>query len=265
MKRGGLNIIFILTIVFAVLFSLSFVSATLTTPWSKTAGHTTDDRGLSVAIGSDGSRIVGGYFQGNVSFGGPILRSNAYSWIDNANVKDAYIAKYDSSGIYVWSKQLGGISDYAINVLAIDGQNNVIVTGYVGGSVDFGNGAVTTSAGGKDMFVAKYSGSDGSHIWSKRFGGIYDDYGYGLAVDSNNDLIITGQFMEQINFGGGLLVSAGGGDMYAVKLSGVNGNHIWSKRFGNVNTDYGYGVDVDGSNNPVFGGRFAATIDLGGA
>jgi len=231
--------------------------------WSLTSGGAGDDRGQAVDVGSDGSVVMGGYFAGTNNFGGTTLVSTSYAWISPNTVKDGFVAKYTASGSHVWSRKVGGTSDDGVNGVAIDGQGNVIVAGYCASTVDFGDG-VGTFGYGKDAFVAKYSGVNGSLLWAKRFGGDYDDYGYGVAVDSSNNVIVTGMFTASVNFGGGTLTSAGGGDMFVVKLDGATGNHMWSKRFGNVNTDYGYGVAVDGSGNAVLIGRYAGALDLGG-
>ncbi|MBI2819399.1 MAG: hypothetical protein HYX73_05410, partial [Acidobacteria bacterium] len=58
-----------------------------------------------------------------------------------------------------------------------------------------------------------------SHIWSRRFGSTSFDSGYGVAVDGNGNAVVTGAFNGTVDFGGGGLTSAGGGDIFVVKLS----------------------------------------------
>ena len=68
-----------------------------------------------------------------------------------------FLAKYDAAGNHVWSLQLGGPSfDDGFGVTA-DASGNVIVTGSFNGTADFG-GDPLTSAGGRDVFLAKYRG-----------------------------------------------------------------------------------------------------------
>src|SRR3990170_6282915 len=70
---------------------------------------------------------------------------------------------------HLWSKRFGStIDDYGYAV-AVDGNGDVLLTGSFQGTVNFGGGNLT-SAGLEDIFVAKYSGADGAHLWSKRFG-----------------------------------------------------------------------------------------------
>jgi hypothetical protein len=143
-----------------------------------------------------------------------------------------------------------------------DGSGNVIVAGTFEGSVDFGGGALT-SAGMRDIFVAKYSAT-GAHLWSKRFGSSGDDVVYGLAVDSLGDVALSGKFQGSVSFGSATLVSAGGDDAFVTKLSGSTGIPSWSKRFGSTSQDIAMGVAVDGSRNVVITGQFSGTVDFGG-
>ena len=95
-------------------------------------------------------------------------------------------------GGYEWGQRFGGTdSDYGYSV-AVDAIGNVLLTGGFTGGVDFGGG-VLNSAGYYDIFVAKYD-ADGSHLWSKRFGGPSLDDGYALAVDATGNVLLTGYF-----------------------------------------------------------------------
>jgi hypothetical protein len=83
-----------------------------------------------------------------------------------------------------------------------------------------------------DIFVAKYAGSDGHHIWSTRFGDVSNDAGNAVAVDATGNVVVTGSFSGIVNFGGGSLTSsAATADIFLAKFSS-SGNHVWSKRFG---------------------------------
>jgi lambda repressor-like predicted transcriptional regulator len=215
-------------------------------------------------VDGSGNVIVTGHFAGTVDFGGGPVTSSHFSWLNENDYFDIFLAKYSASGAHVWSKHFGDVAnDYGRGV-AVDNGNNVIVTGSCTNYVDFGDGNLTQTFGSDDIFIAKYSGMDGSRIWSKRVGGMYEDYGYGIAVDNTGDVIVTGQFMAEVDFGGGRLSSAGGGDIFVAKFSRTDGGHIWSKRFGSISTDYGYRVAVDSSRNVYVIGRFVGTVDFGG-
>jgi hypothetical protein len=102
-----------------------------------------------------------------------------------------------------------------------------------------------------------------SHLWSKGIGGTSSDYGYGVAVDSNGNLYVTGYFYNSVDFGGGALTSAGSNDIFLASYS-PSGKHRWSKRFGSTSSDYGYALAVDGSGNVYLAGYFYGSVDFGG-
>ncbi|HEX9148549.1 MAG TPA: hypothetical protein VF958_05230, partial [Thermoanaerobaculia bacterium] len=168
------------------------------------------------------------------------------------------------TGSQIWARRLSGTgafdNAYAAS-LALDGTGNVVVVGAFQGSVDFGGGSLT-SAGGTDVFVAKYSAS-GAHLWSRRFGGASDDYAESVTVDGAGDVAVSGYFSGSADFGSGVLTSAGGSDAFVAKYSS-NGAPVWSRRFGGTGTDRALGIGADGSNNLVLTGYFCATVDFGG-
>ncbi|HEX9150402.1 MAG TPA: nucleotide-binding protein, partial [Thermoanaerobaculia bacterium] len=132
---------------------------------------------------------------------------------------DIFLVKYSSNGMHQWSRSYGttaAVGDIG-NAVAVDGANNVLLTGSIVGAVDFGGGALAGN-GSYDVFIAKFR-SDASHLWSKRAGALYDDHGWGIAADSTGNVFSTGDFYQSINFGGGTLVNEAGTDSYVVKLS----------------------------------------------
>ena len=108
---------------------------------------------------------------------------------------------------------------------------------------------------------------DIKHLWSKSFGGSSYDNSYSVAVDSSNNVYITGHFQSStINFGGGELTNAHAGwsDIFLAKFDS-NGNHLWSRSFGGDSSDEAYSVSVDSSGNIYIAGFFtSSTIDFGG-
>jgi hypothetical protein len=66
------------------------------------------------------------------------------------------------SGTVDFGGGVGGTGDDSGRVVAVDGTGNVLVTGAFTGTVNFGGGDLT-SAGGYDIFVAKYDSASTSH------------------------------------------------------------------------------------------------------
>ena len=93
------------------------------------------------------------------------------------------------SGQYLWSQNIGGSisadSAYGNSVVA-DINGNVIVVGRFSGTVDFGR-VYMTSAGGEDIFIAKYSPT-GSLLWSKRLGGSSSETARSVSLDREGNI-----------------------------------------------------------------------------
>jgi len=227
--------------------------------WSRRFGGGNDDWGTSVSVDSSGNVYITGYFNSStIDFGGGALTNAGYS--------DIFLAKFDSNGNHLWSKSFGGSSDDYGYSVSVDSSGNVYITGgFESSTIDFGGGTLTNAyIGIADIFLAKFD-SNGKHLWSKRFGGSYGDYGSSVSVDSSGNVYITGYFWSStIDFGGGALTNAGGSDIFLAKFDS-NGNHLWSKRFGGSDNDYGNSVSVDSSGNVYITGYFySSTIDFGG-
>jgi len=167
-------------------------------------------------------------------------------------------------GQLLWARDIGNKTNNTqrpnIHGVKTDHQGNVLVVGDFNGTMDFGGGPVSSYY--QDLFVAKYA-AGGQLIWFRHFGGVMYNVGNGIAVDSADNVIVTGYFSSTLDFGGGPLISAGNVDVFLTKFS-ATGAHVWSKRFGAANSDVGYEVVVDGNDNILVAGTFQYGVDFGG-
>jgi hypothetical protein len=129
----------------------------------------------NIKIDASGNRYVVGNFSATADFDPSAGTAN----LTSAGGSDIFIAKYNSSGDYVWAKRIGGTGADQGNSLTLDGSGNVFLTGYFAGTVDFDPSASTAnliSAGGNDIFIAKYN-SSGDYVWANGIGGTGIDRG----------------------------------------------------------------------------------------
>ncbi len=222
--------------------------------WSQPYGSTGADYGYAIATDAAGNAFVTGYFSGTVSIGGFNLVS--------AGGLDIFIAKFSPTGVIQWAVRFGSTSSDLGRGIATDASGNVFVTGFFSGTVSFGGGNLV-SAGGSDIFVAKFNGT-GAHQWSQRFGGTGSDTGYSLATDAGGNVAVTGNFFGTANFGGADLVSAGGSDIFIAEYH-ATGVHLWSRRAGSAGTEFGFAVAADAPGNVFVAGYFTGTVNFGGA
>lgn len=227
--------------------------------WSKSFGGTGDQRARDVAVDAAGGVLVTGGFTGDLTFGG-----DAYSSMGG---DDVFVAKLDSNGGDVWSKQFGGPDEQAGFQIVTDTDGNVLVAGMFRGDMSFDVATPLTTPGDRDIFVAKLDGIDGSTLWSKSFGDDNDQIVGGLAVTADGSVILTGRFSGVVNFGvpDGADLTADGEDIFVARLDGTNGTHQWSRRFGGPGVQVSQSVAVDGAGGVVFSGFFENDLDFGTA
>ncbi|WP_441288667.1 nucleotide-binding protein [Sorangium sp. KYC3313] len=225
------------------------------------AGGEGDDYAHGIAVDADGNLLVAGYFEGSIDLGGAQLES--------AGLSDIFLAKLRPSGDHVWSARFGGAeADEAHDVAVHQATGDVALTGTFASTIDLGGGPLV-SAGGRDLFVARLSGA-GAHLMSRRFGDAEDqlltDFETGarasVAVDSAGNLLLAGPLFGSADFGGGPLASRGKTDVYLAKL-GASGAHVFSKLFGDVQTQVGLDVAAGSGASVLIAGRFYGAINFG--
>ncbi len=220
--------------------------------WQLGFGDAGAQVGGGVAAWNEGG-VITGTFAGTVNFGGGALVS--------AGGNDVFVASYDYLGAHIWSKRFGDGVAQTGNDLAIDGLGNVFVIGDFAGTIDPGGGALV-SEGGNDMFLVKYA-ADGTFLWQKAFGATGGQSVIGVATDAEGRVAITGSFTGSVGFGGNLLMSAGANDMFVAVLD-ADGNHLWSKRFGDAAAQVGKAIAMGPAGEVVVIGDNAGTVDFGG-
>ena len=152
--------------------------------------------------------------------------------------------------------------------VTVDGDGNSYIVGRFSATADFDPGSGTTeltahgeSTTKSDIFFAKYN-SDGELQWAKGMGSDQTDYGYGIALDGNGAVYITGYFKESVDFdpdgGTTTLTSAGSYDVFFAKYNTSDGSLVWAKNIGGDKAENAYCLEVVGGNVYIIG-RFQGT------
>lgn len=161
-----------------------------------------------------------------------------------------------------WSVQGRARGDHAGLAVAVDAAGNTVVTGRFSGALQLGATAAEklVSHGENDIFVAKFDPA-GNHLWSRRYGDQFNQVGRGIACDSAGNILVTGAFEGEVDFGGGPLNTANSTtNIFVVKLD-PGGGHIWSRGYGDPqNNQAGHAVAVDGADNVLVAGAMAGRL-----
>jgi hypothetical protein len=168
---------------------------------------------------------------------------------------DIGIAKFSgATGATLWAKLWGGSGwDYPYG-LAVDRSGDIVVTGNFAGG-DLGGGSLSTSG----LYVAKYSGVDGSARWVKTPGA---GTGYGITTDPNTGyVIVTGNSAGTTDFGGGAIAPTAVGCIFLAGYDG-GGNYLWAVGYGS-GTDTGSAVAVDANGYVALTGKAISPLYFG--
>jgi outer membrane protein assembly factor BamB len=164
-------------------------------------------------------------------------------------------------GSAIWARRFGGSgSDMGVAV-TLDSSDNIYVLGQFTGELDLGTGGIHPSYGLDDIFLLKLDPT-GEPIWSRSFGGTSHDYADDIAVDAQGNIYIAGSFMERLDLGGGPLKCKGVHDVFVAKLDS-NGEHLWSKAYGDAQDQICLRVAVDASGGVFLAGYFRGEVKLG--
>jgi hypothetical protein len=229
--------------------------------WARQMGGPLPDEGNGLAVDGSGNVYVIGSFKGSADFDpGPGVFNLG------AGGDDIFVSKLDSSGNFVWARQMDGTRSYGV---AVDGGGNVYTTGAFRGTADFDPGPgvfALHSAGSDDIFVSKLD-SAGNFVWARRMGGTafgHAEWGIDVAVDDDGNVYTTGLFAStDFDAGPGTvnLAAAGTFDMFVSKFDSA-GNFVWARQMGGSGDDQGKGVALDGDGNVYTTGSFVGRVDF---
>ncbi|MDO7850551.1 T9SS type A sorting domain-containing protein [Hymenobacter convexus] len=150
-----------------------------------------------------------------------------------------------------------------VKATTTDANGDVYVAGPFTGTVGFGTASLT-SAGGVDVFVAKWSRASASFVWAQRAGGTGDESATAVAVSSAG-VYVAGDFAGTMTFGGHSISSSGLSDGFVAKLTdGGNGaGWEWAVPLGGADSDQAYALAVSDASVYVAGVFNSATLQLG--
>ncbi len=147
------------------------------------------DHGRRVDFDSQGNILVTG-----MTGAGGLATEGAYQEDHAGGGSDAFLAKFSDNGTMIFLTFLGGTSSEWANDLAIDSNDNIVITGFTS-SDDFPimNSYQDERVDYTEMFITKFTPDGKSVVFSTYLGGSSFDYGNAITVDPQDRIILTGQ------------------------------------------------------------------------
>lgn len=250
-----------------LLLSGNFCSAQISANWAYNFSENGKvSEGRSIALDDQKNLYVTGGFSGSMDMD----PSSGYLPLSTFNLnRNAFVAKYDSTGRISWAFSIGGNNnDSQGNSICLDKLGNIYVTGYYEGDQDFDPSPTQTSylfsnSGTADAFIAKYR-QDGTFLWAKSIGGGSFDEGKSISADASG-VYVTGNYESNsmtVNPDGGNFVNNQGlKDIFLLKLD-VNGSFLWGGSIGWDFDDEGRGIVTDGNSVYITGNYSGNNVDF---
>jgi outer membrane protein assembly factor BamB len=212
--------------------------------WTKQLGSSSFEQAMGLTMDDNGNIYITGSTDGN--FDGNTEFCNGGMHLPGpegfTECLDTFVVKYDSEGDWKWTRQ---VDDAGIGVDIIADSNGDI---YVASS----NGNAT---------LMKYD-SDGNKLWTKQLDSDGPLSAYGLTMDDNGNIYITGNAHTEICNGlpGHDEDYEACLDAFVVKYDS-EGDWKWTQQIGTSTYDTGYGITTDSSGNVYLTGVTSGNLD----
>jgi hypothetical protein len=219
--------------------------------WGTYYGGTDGEYGTSCAL--DGSDNV--YLAGTSRSTNAIAIGGYQNTLAGA-ADDAFLVKFDSSGVRLWGTYYGGTDVEEGHSCAVDGSGSVYLAGWTWSTNAIASeGHQDTYGGYQDAFLVKFNAS-GARQWGTYYGGTGIEEGRSCAVDGNDNVYLAGiTYSDSGIASSGHQNTFGGGDKdgFLVKFNG-SGVRQWGTYYGGANDDEGISCAVGGSGNVFLAG-----------
>lgn len=201
-----------------------------------------------IVADTQGNLFIGGSFSDTITFDGNIFVAKGQM--------DGFIAKYDASGTWQWSRQMEGLASDFVCSIAVDSDGSLYATGVFQGTARFGG--TTLEAKNQGAFLVKYD-VVGTPSWAVEIGQGHKDLGRSVALDQEGNVYVCGHWGSAAFK---LPFTPGEGTSAFLAKYDAKGTLLWLNR-PQGGASYGESVAVDGKGNTYLAGMFMDTLLVG--
>ena len=220
----------------------------------------------ALALAPNGDIVATGMYGGTIEFGGQSITS--------IGGLDIWVARFGPDGAPQWFHRFGGPdptpndgyagANWSAGNIAFDADGDILVTARCVDTIDFGFGPLTGDD--LDPVIMRLS-SAGEPRWAHRHvglgGSVGNDSPLFIAPAGNGRLWLVGTlFGAAVDLGGGMLHSAGWGDVLLAQLD-ADGHHLWSRRAGDPGHQEVRAISATPDGGLVLAGGLEGSLDLG--
>jgi hypothetical protein len=214
--------------------------------WHTFFGSSGDDEGFAIAADADGGIYITGWSA--ASWDGPQGQPPLHAY---SGSYELFVLKLDAAGAYQWHTFYGSESvDDAIGIAVDVGGVYLAGGSYRSWNGPQGQAPLHVHSSGRDFTIIKLDTS-GEYQWHTFFGPGSDNFGggWGIALDSNDDIYVTGS--SKVSWDGPegqvpLHAHSGSDDLTVIKLD-TSGAYQWHTFYGSPAIDCASAIAVDAS------------------
>lgn len=221
--------------------------------WVKCFGGSMSDRANAAIQHSNGTFVLAGYTESN---NGDVSGNHQnMNFFPPVNTQDAWLINIDASGNLLWQKCLGGSNSENANDIKELSNGEIVVAGYSYSS----DGDLISNSGMKDVWLLKLS-SMGTILWSKSYGGLFDDLAMSVDLLPTGGFLVSGSTNSTLINGVATSI-AGYYDFFMMYLD-LNGNYQLHATMGGTGWDYGRSLVRTMDGDFIVGGYTNSTNGL---
>lgn len=215
--------------------------------YTPTSGKTYGSR---LALGRDGSYLLGGYIYGEAKFGSKLVGAKGKFSV--------FILKLSRAGKLDWIETVAGSDQLFLSGMANDSRGNIYIAGYFSDAVTFGSHSLSSDGKGNtgnDIYIARLNKNrafDFAYSFgSKKQKWLGADYADALAVDPEDNIVLTGDLQGEVRLGPYKLSTG-----YFISKYDSGGSLVWARNIlGSVHIRGGLCTDRNG--DIIINGRFS--------
>ncbi len=185
--------------------------------WARSMGSPEYEESTGIGVDEAGNVTIGGYFMA----AGDYNPGEEENMLSSNGGQDIFVVKLDVDGNFLWAHAIGGPGQELAMALKVSLFGDIYLTGLYNETVDFDPGfgeLLLTSENSSDAFLLKLN-AFGDATGANSFGGQGSEIGLDLAIDSEGNAIVVGNFFGNFIAGDTELTNTSNEDGFIVKVS----------------------------------------------
>ena len=220
--------------------------------WANSFGGTSSENPTDISIDNLGNIYITGFFSS------PTIDLGVTTLINQGGT-DVFIIKLNSNGAVLWATTISGSANEKAYSIDVSANGKLAITGsFNSPSINFGLNNYSNNSSSQDLFISELD-DQGNPIWLKTGSGIDPCSGVAVAFDQNNNLFVSGVFLNYwMTIDSYTLINQGVNDIFLLKINDSD-SILWISQLGGGSSDYVNCMEVDNLGNVILAGYFMSS------